>query len=472
MKRPEKRRVMADDNDKFVIQFVQNGAEQVIKAAQGLLKIQVDVNQKGKVQRDESKKNEHQFSREAKALASLAATYIGFRKVIGTIVNVAGKGAALAIASDQTGVNTAYLETLTAATYQYGGSLESVTGTLKGLQSALTRMDWDDGSPIYEAMRIFGINPQNADGTKRDQEQLLQEVARVMETLSYGQQQELANILGIDPGTLQLMRKGVAGFNAELEAAKQNQIFDEGDAELWREFDALIEKARRSFYRMFNTVGKELLPAFEAVLNIAIRFFDWLSAHEHVATTGILALSGAVLILTSQFVAMAAGAGTALGTITAGIVAATAAAGVLLAELALIAAAAYGGYKLGEYIGEKLDIEGKTGDALDWITRQLFGYDSKNSPAPTSQTSPSAQLDNIRGNYEGVQNTAGAVHEMENEMSGGDIGPVDGDKNINVKVENEFVISGDNAQNIAQTVALRQSAQYRELVMQYQGGRL
>lgn len=230
----------------------------------------------------------------AKQVAALAATYVGFKKVLGEVFNYAKGGEQLGLMAEQAGLGAEKLEAYGNALQNYGGDLSSATATLTNLNQQMQDLKFGKGGAVAEAAMRYGVSLEGQDGLATGEELLLN-IAKRMETLSSSEQIDLAKKMGLDQATTGLVRQGVQGLTEELQNAKKFSLYSAEDLEQSRKFQISLREVRASIEKIWAVVGRALMPIIQSVFDIGTKLFLFLSEHKGFIL-GLLSSISAILL--------------------------------------------------------------------------------------------------------------------------------------------------------------------------------
>lgn len=266
-----------------------------------------------KLTEEEQKQAKEQQARQKAAVEGFRA----IRNEILTIVSAALGGKALkdfmadatatnrqlGINARNLGMSASRLKAWQDAAKAAGGTAEGLTNSMEGLAQAITRHRNAEPNAATSMLSRLGVNFDEQDAQK-----LMLDISEGLKKVGerYGPQQQIyvANGLGIDAGTLQLMTQGRARV-ADLvnEMAKHTQSADEAEKQARKLSLAWAELGNRADdlgSRVFST----LAPAFRLVTDLMKTALDLILALDKASGgwvvgigTTVAALGGLVLAL-------------------------------------------------------------------------------------------------------------------------------------------------------------------------------
>lgn len=308
---------MPDDNMIFGIEF-QTNAKQVAKDIKDLEKVTDDLEKSGqkrtisdvdklnntnkqiKANKKEAeekakqnKKQDKQFKSELKSQKELERIEkkrlaIAKKFIIGSIasgsvlkfaLDTIQTGRQLDIASKSSLSDPKTVEALSFITKKFGGNLSTATNTLMTLNDRLynfSKFGLADNS-MQEILIKFPqtfdkIFKDNLGNIITDPLKVLQNISKVMETMSDETSRQFANALGLDNSMYLILRESNGNFISLLEEAKRNSFANEETIKKLQNTANLIDETKRSFQVGFSTSLSDVLG--EDVKDISVTTKD------------------------------------------------------------------------------------------------------------------------------------------------------------------------------------------------------
>lgn len=249
---------MADDSENFVIKVSVENAD---KAVGDLSKVDKAEQQAEKSNRKLSQSNNrvgNSFAGMAKNIIAVAASYITLRVAMKSFWAVANEGQRIFANTTMYGLDSDKLQQMGQAARRFGGNIESVSRTVRSLRQQIVGLQFGEQNGLTEAMRLFGLNTVNSDGSFKNYEELLESVAERMESLTPEMQERLANLLGLSPDVFAMVRRGLQQYREMLK--EQTPVFSKKFTDAANEFKAAWAGAENALMKFGGKVGEELLP--------------------------------------------------------------------------------------------------------------------------------------------------------------------------------------------------------------------
>jgi hypothetical protein len=187
------------------------------------------------------------------------------------------------------------------------GSMEGMKNTIQSVNKTIgeAALGIGRGAMTFEKL---GLAAKRADGSVKNVDDILGEVADKMEGMSRQEQIALASKLGIDPQFVKVLEKGSENLAKLREEAELMNPFSEKDYQLADEVDKLFIKAKGTLGVFTKMIGVSLLPTVREVLK---NYLEWFKASRK-ATSGVFVtalqmISGAVGTLWDWVVRLVSG---------------------------------------------------------------------------------------------------------------------------------------------------------------------
>lgn len=259
------------NNAKKQIQINKKEAEEKNKSQEKERKTQEKFD---KEKSKENKKQDKQFKSELKSqkeLERIEKKRLAMAKkfIIGSIaagsvlkfaLDTIQSGRQLDIASKSSLSDPQTVEALSFITKKFGGNLSTATNTLMTLNDRLynfSKFGLTDNS-MQEILTKFPqtfdkIFKDNLGNIITDPLKVLQNISKVMETMSDETSRQFANALGLDNSMYLILRESNGNFISLLEEAKRNSFANEETIKKLQNTANLIDETKRSFQVGFST---------------------------------------------------------------------------------------------------------------------------------------------------------------------------------------------------------------------------
>ncbi|MDE1905339.1 MAG: hypothetical protein KGH75_02660, partial [Rhodospirillales bacterium] len=106
------------------------------------------------------------------------------------------------------GMSARALDAWDAAVETVGGSAQGLNASLQNIQAGFEAFKLGEDSPVVQAFRALGINIADANGQVRPMKDLLLDLSAALKGMKPQDQIKVAQMLGLDEGTLNLLREG------------------------------------------------------------------------------------------------------------------------------------------------------------------------------------------------------------------------------------------------------------------------
>lgn len=236
------------------------------------------------------------------AIATGAAVGIGL-----LVEKVAGSMGELYSFAELNEVSARSVAALGKIAVENDSSLEGMKSTIQSVNRVIgeAALGIGRGAMTFEKL---GMSAKRADGSVKNVDDILGEVADKMAGMSRQEQIALANKLGIDPQFVKVLEKGAENLAKLREEAELMNPFTENDYKLADEVDKLFIKAKGTVGVFTKMVGVALLPTVKEVLK---NYIEWFKASRKatssVFVTALKLMAGAVGTLWDWVVRLVSG---------------------------------------------------------------------------------------------------------------------------------------------------------------------
>ena len=171
----------------------------------------------------------------------------------------------------QLGLTATQIESLQFAEGQTGA--DGFTASLGNLQSRLAEAARGTGR-ARAALEAYGIQALDANGRARSLTDVLPDIADSMQTMSEGEQADLARQLGLSPQSLLLLREGAHGLERLTSQYKElDGGIDQADAEAAELFNDTMSELGVVISSIRRTVAVEFLPVAQQLVETIKEWF-------------------------------------------------------------------------------------------------------------------------------------------------------------------------------------------------------
>lgn len=221
---------------------------------------------------EEFKKKTEELRESATTIGSI---FTGAAAGIGLLVQgVAASMGDLASFAELNDVSAKSVAALGKIATENDGSLEGMKSTIQSLNKTIgeASIGIGRGAMTFEKLNL---SAKKADGSVKNVDDILAEVADKMQGLSRQEQIAMAEKLGIDPQFVKVLEKGSANLAKLREEAELLNPFTEEDYQLADQVDKLFIKAKATLGTFTKMLGVSLLPTVKEVLQ---NYLEWFKA--------------------------------------------------------------------------------------------------------------------------------------------------------------------------------------------------
>lgn len=196
----------------------------------------------------------------------------------------------LEIASYTANASTQEIQSLANVTGYWGGSVSSVTSTLKSLQSAQESARFG-GGPLLDLAKQYGFHFQNANGTIASSTAILRQLSGVLKNAGRGEAMNIAQKLGLDNSMIMALKNGTAAFDELMTKAGKYGVYSEEDKARADKFNQSMYNLDLIWKEISKTVVQAVLPPVQFFIDIFSEFLEFLVEHKNVIQKIVVALA-------------------------------------------------------------------------------------------------------------------------------------------------------------------------------------
>ena len=203
-------------------------------------------------------------------------------------------------------MNVSELHAYSDAAALAGGSAEAFQGSLRSMQTQLARIGATGNSRIKPFLEQLGIDA-GEEGRTRKAIDVMMELAEKAQSMGRAEWAGAAQAMNIDFGTANFLVEGPQKIKDMVYAQKQLGVVTDLDVDLTETFNDGMVNLGKSFRYVAAIIFRDILPAFNKIIEIATKFFSYLQKHETFVRAFFIGLAAIVTgILIPAFVAFAA----------------------------------------------------------------------------------------------------------------------------------------------------------------------
>lgn len=176
--------------------------------------------------------------------------------------------------SKNIGISATELKQWEYAANMAGGSAEATRATLTGLSGAINDLTLKGDTSMLPFFNAVGTSILDSEGKARNLRDVMLDLADAFAKMDRAQAYSIAQSMGIDDGTFNMLARGRQETQRQLDAAAEHAKTTEADI---KASEQLIEsKARLSmqFDALSTKLGNSLIPALTSLLELLNRFVD------------------------------------------------------------------------------------------------------------------------------------------------------------------------------------------------------
>jgi hypothetical protein len=183
--------------------------------------------------------------------------------------------AALGRTAYYTGMSARELDAWRGAVKSAGGTAEGFEASVKGIQAAFQALRYGQGdAKVAGIFKSFGIAYADAEGKARPMKDVLLDLASVFNKMKPQDQLYLAQQLGLDEGTLNLLRQGKAEVQSLYDTMYKASGVTDKNIEAATKLQKRYALLKQEISGVSEALFGKLVPALERTLDLMIKIFQ------------------------------------------------------------------------------------------------------------------------------------------------------------------------------------------------------
>lgn len=245
------------------------------QAEESLKKFGKEADQQSKTVRDQAKKQAEAYKQVKDSLVSLVAVAVGSQGIKSIIDNNVKMGASLGRLAKDFNMSGRELDA-------WGATAQSVGGSAQGVQSAFQSIlggfqafkTGDVSSPIAQAFRALNVGLVDSKGNMRDVKDIMGDLSEAMKGKTRQEQIQLGGMLGIDDGTLNVLRMGRTEMMRTYDTMYKASGVTDKNIEQATKLQAQWALFKQELSGVSGVIFTQLAPALEKMLNLGIQLAE------------------------------------------------------------------------------------------------------------------------------------------------------------------------------------------------------
>lgn len=249
--------------ESFFILF-QSDAEDVEKGAKDAHESSDKLEKKLKDVDRQAKTSGESFASLAQKAAAVLLPFVGIAALKGAVVDFAASADAAGKLATTLNMDIEAMQAWQGAAERAGGTADGMTGSIKALNGHLYDIKRFGGGEAAWIFNRLGISIRDSEGKVKDANKMLLDLSDKMGGLSRERAIKIGEKLGLDEGTIELLRQGRKGVEDLLARQKELGLFTKRDAEESRKFNTTMMDTRQALGSVAQSVLIMLLPMLTA----------------------------------------------------------------------------------------------------------------------------------------------------------------------------------------------------------------
>ena len=155
-----------------------------------------------------------------------------------------------------------------------GGDVASFENTLTTLNNGIQQIVINGNGSLLPVLNRLGVSVKNNNGDFKKGTDILRELSGAFSTMSNSTAQGFGKMLGLDGGTINLLKQGSDNLNSLLEKQYKLGLYSEKDGKISIQFSNSINDLKQSLTSVMAVFVRSVLPILqkfnELMLNIAL----------------------------------------------------------------------------------------------------------------------------------------------------------------------------------------------------------
>lgn len=155
-----------------------------------------------------------------------------------------------------------------------GGDVASLENTLTTLNNGIQQIAINGNGSLLPVLNRLGVSVKNNNGDFKKGTDILKELSGVFSTMSNSTAQSFGKMLGLDGGTINLLKQGSDNLNSLLEKQYKLGLYSEKDGKISIQFSNSLNDLKQSLTSVMAVFVRSVLPILQKfndlMLNVAL----------------------------------------------------------------------------------------------------------------------------------------------------------------------------------------------------------
>ncbi len=246
----------------------------------GARKINESDRTRAKVSAESSKVMADGFRLARNELLSLVGIALGATGIKSFFTGMVKDQANLGRLAKDLGMSARELDAWGAAAEHVGGSADGMRSSMQSILGGFEAFKLGERSPVVEAFRALGINITDSAGQIRPMKDLMLDLAGALQKMPAQDQLRVAGMLGIDRGTLDLLRQGSAQVGDIVAQMEKASGVTEESTRAAAKSQAQWASFNRELKGVGQTIFSALIPSMDGANGQLRQFSGWINDHK------------------------------------------------------------------------------------------------------------------------------------------------------------------------------------------------
>ncbi len=167
-----------------------------------------------------------------------------------------------------------------AAAEQVGGTADGMRSSMQSILGGFEAYSLGENSPVVQAFRALQVNIADSSGKIRPMKDLLLDVAAALQKMPAQDQIRIGGMLGLDRGTLDLLRQGSAQVGDIVAQMEKASGVTEESTRAAAKSQAQWASFNRELKGVGQTIFSALIPSMDGANGQLRQFSGWINDHK------------------------------------------------------------------------------------------------------------------------------------------------------------------------------------------------
>ena len=240
----------------------------------------------------EAEKKLQQFQNSFKTLLSIGGSFAGIFSLSNVINKFVETNKSINNLSNSLGESYQDIQAWGNAVQSVGGEVSSFNSSLTSLNNNIQQIAITGNSSVLPILNRLGVSVKDNVGNFRKGTEVLKDLSDVFSSMSSTTAQTYGRMLGLDAGTIELLKQGNENLDSLLEKQKKLGLYTKEDGKVAIEYTKSLSELKQSLMAVMSVFARVALPTMKKFNEVFTSIAVFVRKYETTIKAFFITLSG------------------------------------------------------------------------------------------------------------------------------------------------------------------------------------